>query len=81
VRTKHLALRVTLNSVGTVLVVYLAMQVFGYFRDNLILGISDLSALPSTVMGFLSANVLPPMLAWEPSSTSWPARSSAPSAG
>jgi methyl-accepting chemotaxis protein len=62
VRTKHLALRVTLNSVGTVLVVYLVMQVFGYFRDNLILGISDLSALPSTVIGFISANVLPPML-------------------
>jgi methyl-accepting chemotaxis protein len=62
VKTKHLALRVTLNSIGMVLVVYLVMQAFGYFRDNLIMGISDLGAMPGTVMGFMIANVFPPML-------------------
>jgi methyl-accepting chemotaxis protein len=62
VKTKHLALRVTLNSIVMILVVYLVMQAFGYFRDNVILGISDLAALPGTVMGFMAANVFPPML-------------------
>jgi methyl-accepting chemotaxis protein len=62
VKTKHLALRVTLNSIGMIFIVYLVMQFVSYLRDNILLGISDLSALPGTVIGFMAANVIPPMI-------------------
>jgi methyl-accepting chemotaxis protein len=58
--SKNLALRVTVNSVGMILAVYFVMQFVSYFRDNLVLGVSDLSGLASSVGGFLAANVLPP---------------------
>jgi methyl-accepting chemotaxis protein len=61
-KTRRLALRVTMNSALMILGVYSVMQVVSYFRDNVILGIRDLSALPSTVLGFLGANVLPPLV-------------------
>jgi len=60
-QTKRLALRVTLNSIGMIFLVYLVMQVFSYFRDNIILGVSDLAALPGTIALFMGANVIPPM--------------------
>jgi methyl-accepting chemotaxis protein len=62
VKTRHLALRVTLNSSLMIVCVYLVMQVVSYFRDNIILGVGDLSALPATVLGFMGANVLPPLV-------------------
>lgn len=55
-----MALHLTVNSVGMILIVYLIMQVFSYMRDNIILGIGDLSSLLPSVWGFLGANVLPP---------------------
>jgi methyl-accepting chemotaxis protein len=62
--TRRLALRVTLNSVLMILFVYLAMQFVSYFRDNIMLGIDDLSALPWTVLSYMLTTVLPPMLAF-----------------
>ena len=62
--SRRLALRVTLNSVLMILLVYLAMQFVSYFRDNLILGIGDLSALPWTVLSYMLTTVLPPMVAF-----------------
>ncbi len=50
-----------MHSVLMILVVYALMQVFTYFRDNLILGLSDLSGLPGTMAAFLGVNVLPVM--------------------
>ncbi|GAB1455065.1 hypothetical protein MASR2M48_03710 [Spirochaetota bacterium] len=61
-KSKNLALRVTMQSVVMILGVYVVMQVFTYFKDNLILGINGLSALPGMVVSFISINVLPPML-------------------
>jgi methyl-accepting chemotaxis protein len=42
--------------------VYILMQIVSYFRDNIILGIGDISALPVTVLGFVAVNVLPPLV-------------------
>lgn len=61
-KNKHLALRVTSQSLLMILGVYVVMQVFTYFKDNLILGLSGLSALPRLVVSFIGYNVLPPML-------------------
>jgi methyl-accepting chemotaxis protein len=61
-KTRRLALRVTLNSALMILGVYLVMQFVSYFRDNIMLGIGDLSALPATVFGYIATTVLPPML-------------------
>lgn len=61
-KTRHLALRVTLNSSFSLLLIYMVMQVFAYFRDNMIFGISDLSALPASVVSFIGGSVLPPLL-------------------
>jgi methyl-accepting chemotaxis protein len=61
-KTGRLALRVTMNSALMILGVYFVMQIVNYFRDNLIFGIGDLSALPASVLGFLGANVLPPLI-------------------
>ncbi len=62
--TRRLALRVTLNSVLMILFVYLAMQFVSYFRDNIMLGINDLLALPWTVLSYMLSTVLPPMVAF-----------------
>ncbi len=61
-KTGRLALRVTLNSAVMILGVYFVMQIISYLRDNIILGISDLGALPASVASFLGINVMPPML-------------------
>lgn len=63
-KTRRLALRVTLNSVLMILFVYLAMQFVSYFRDNIMLGIDDLSALPWTVLSYMLSTVLPPIVAF-----------------
>jgi methyl-accepting chemotaxis protein len=59
---KHLAFHVMLNSVVMILLVYILMQFFAYFRDNIILGISDLTALLPYVFSFIGSFVLPPAL-------------------
>jgi methyl-accepting chemotaxis protein len=61
-KTGRIALRVTLNSALMILVVYFVMQIIGYLRDNIILGITDAAALPATIAAFLGANVLPPLI-------------------
>lgn len=55
-----LALRVSLSSIGMMVFVYLFMQILAYFRDNAILGIADLSGLPSYVLVFIASYVVPP---------------------
>lgn len=61
-KTRRLALRVTLNSALMLFSVYLVMQVITYFRDNIILGIGDLSGLVPAVSRFMLSSVLPPMV-------------------
>jgi len=61
-KTKHLALRITLNSVVMINAVYLFLQTITFFRDNLILGISDLSALPAAVGNFVGMYVFMPSM-------------------
>jgi methyl-accepting chemotaxis protein len=61
-KTRRLALRVTMNSALMILGVYFVMQVVSYLRDNILLGLRGLAALPSAVAGFMLANVLPPLL-------------------
>ena len=61
-KTRRLALRVTLNSALMLFSVYLVLQVITYFRDNIILGISDLSGLVPSVSRFMLSSVLPPMV-------------------
>jgi len=58
----HLAVRVTCNSIGMILVVYVVMQVVAYFRDNAILGITTLADLAPYVINFIVMYVLPPMI-------------------
>jgi len=43
-----------------ILGVYLVMQVFTFVRDNMILGVSGLSAMPGLILSFMSTAVLPP---------------------
>jgi len=58
----RLALRVTFNSIGMILAVYVVMQIIAYFRDNAILGITSLRALPASVAFFIGMYVVPPMV-------------------
>ncbi len=62
IKRSRLALRVTASSVLIILIVYFIMQTLSYFRDNILLGVSDLSALPAAVFGFIGMYVLPPMV-------------------
>lgn len=61
-KNRRLALRVVLNSVVMLLGVYLIMQIITYIRDNMLLGITDLSALPASVMTFIFVSVMPPLI-------------------
>ncbi len=61
-KTRRLAFRVTMNSALMILGVYAVMQIVTYFRDNVLLGLSGLSGLLATTLGFLAANVVPPLL-------------------
>jgi methyl-accepting chemotaxis protein len=61
-KTRHLALRVTLHSVIMTFVVYLFMQTLGYFRDNIIYGFSTLQGYIPTVGSFIGSYVAPPTL-------------------
>ncbi len=61
--TKRLALRVTSQSLCIILGVYLVMQVFTFFKDGFLLGMTGLSALPGMVLSFMATTVLPPSLA------------------
>jgi methyl-accepting chemotaxis protein len=61
-KTRRLALRVTLNSALMILGVYVVMQLVNYLRDNILLGLRGLAGLPASVLGFIGANVLPPMI-------------------
>jgi methyl-accepting chemotaxis protein len=48
-------------SIGMILAVYVVMQIIAFFRDNVILGITSVGALPSSVVFFIGMYVLPPM--------------------
>ena len=61
-KTKHLALRVTLNSIIMINMVYIFMQIITFFKDNIIFGISDLSGMPVTVGSFVGVYVLAPSI-------------------
>ena len=61
-KNSRLALRVSLHSAVMILAVYFVMQILAYLRDNVILGVSDLSALPAFVASFIGMYVLPPMV-------------------
>ncbi len=61
-KSKLLALKVTAQSIGMILGVYIVMQVFSYLRDNLVLGISGLESMPGTVSSFMLLYVFPPSL-------------------
>ena len=60
-KTKRIALRVSLNSALFILTIYVVMQVFAYLRDNMIFGVSDLSGLPASIAAFIGGSVLPPL--------------------
>ncbi|MDP3179270.1 MAG: hypothetical protein Q8M76_15285, partial [Spirochaetaceae bacterium] len=59
---RRLALRVCANSVVMMVGIYVVMQVFAYLRDNVILGISGLAAMPAYVGSFIAFYVMPPVL-------------------
>ena len=59
---KSLALRVTLNSVVMIGLVYLVMQSVVFFRDGIILQTGDLDGFVTTVFGFIGGRVLPPLV-------------------
>ena len=59
-KSKRLALRVTLNSVGTLVAAYLCIQTLAYLRDGIILGLPGLGAYLSSVAVFMGLYVLPP---------------------
>jgi len=61
-KTKRLALTVTLQSLSVILGVYIVMQAFTYWKDNLILGLSDLGAMPGMIFSFVAGTVLPPAM-------------------
>lgn len=61
-KKNHLALTVTMISIGMILAVYILMQIIAFFRDNAILGLTSLAALPGSVVLFIAMYVLPPML-------------------
>ena len=61
-KTRHLALRVALNSAVMIFSVYLVMQTVVYFRDGMILGTGDLSDFCPAVFGFLGGRVIPPLV-------------------
>ena len=61
-KTRRLALRVTMNSALMILGVYVVMQVVNYARDNILLGLRGIEGLPSSVALFIGVNVLPPMI-------------------
>lgn len=61
-KTKRLALTVTLQSLSVILGVYIVMQAFTYWKDNLILGLSDLAAMPGMIFSFVAGTVLPPAM-------------------
>ena len=59
-KSRRLALRVCANSALMILAVYVVMQVLAYLRNNAILGITSLAALPAYVAAFMAFYVLPP---------------------
>ncbi len=61
-KTRRLALRVTLHSTLMILSVYVVMQTLAYFRDNIILGLHDLAGFLPSVGSFLGIFIIPPLL-------------------
>jgi methyl-accepting chemotaxis protein len=61
-KTRRLALRVTLHSALMILGVYVVMQSIAYFRDNIILGLHDLKGYLPSVLNFVGVFVVPPLL-------------------
>jgi methyl-accepting chemotaxis protein len=61
-KTRTLALRVVLNSIVMVFLVYLVMQTAVFFRDSLLLQTSDMHDFFPVVFGFIGGRVLPPLI-------------------
>jgi methyl-accepting chemotaxis protein len=57
-----LALRVTLNSALMIVIIYLFMQTIAFFRDNIMFGVSDITALAPTLLNFMGLYVFPPTI-------------------
>ncbi len=58
-KRSRLALRVTLNSVVMIFIVYFLMQILSYVRDAVILGVSDFSLLAPSTAAFMGTIVIP----------------------
>ncbi len=61
-KSKTMALRVTLNSALMISGVYFVIQSFAFIRDGIILGIPGIHGYLASVMVFLASYVLPPSL-------------------
>jgi methyl-accepting chemotaxis protein len=61
-KSKTMALRVTLNSAIMINGVYFVIQTFAFIRDGIILGIPGIQGYLPSVMVFLASYVMPPSL-------------------
>lgn len=61
-KKNHLAIHVTMISVGMILAIYIVMQTIAYCRDNVLLGLTTVADLPAYLISFIGMYVLPPMI-------------------
>ena len=59
-KSKHLALRVTMNSALMIVGVYIIIQLVAFIREGLVLGLTGFSGLLPSITGFVGTYVLPP---------------------
>ncbi|MFH2114712.1 MAG: hypothetical protein ABIJ86_09430, partial [Spirochaetota bacterium] len=59
-KSKYLALRVTMNSVVMIVGVYIVIQTLAFVREGLVLGLPGLQGLIPSIVGFVGTYVLPP---------------------
>jgi methyl-accepting chemotaxis protein len=61
-KSRNLAIRVTMNSVVMIVVMYFIIQTLAFIRDGIILGIPGMQGYLPSVFGFIASYVLPPTL-------------------
>jgi methyl-accepting chemotaxis protein len=61
-KSKYLALRVTLNSALMIIGVYIIIQIVAFIREGLVLGLPGLQGLVPSIAGFVGTYVVPPAL-------------------
>ena len=59
-KSKYLALRVTLNSALMIIGVYIIIQIVAFIREGLVLGLPGLQGLVPSIAGFVGTYVVPP---------------------